>query len=537
MSCDIENLKKLNRLYDDEIGLIRGKTNQEIHTRLKLGSDVHLTSGSLEYAIALLDTGEAQSIERSKKIINTMLKLQDTDENSKTFGIWSWYYEESLEEMNPPDWNWADFCGKNLIVIAKKHSGYLSPEMLKGIKNAVLRACFSIKRRDVQPDYTNISIMDSCVTLLAGELYQNDEYFVYGKQKFENILDYAVKTGGFTEYNSSTYTRIVIEDISQFLEYAQNEKSRITAKKIMDIAWSYVAMHYHVKTGQWTAPQSRCYSTLLSDEGDKFIKSAAASCPEKYLTYFTHPRLKMEREVFRKGTDSMPKQEAAWYITPDYTLGSFSTMDIWCQRRSVNAYWGDKKNPRYLNLRLLLDDMDFACGHVHTLQDEGNLLGIINFVSNGGTYHLHFDRINGSIKAHDLRIRFEFYTQQKNIICDDNKFYYSDEYVQVTIGILKTIFNGEDITIEATANDCGISLDVVLYSGKETTIDFEKIKQIGCAFTLSIGEEKLENAVAAVHEDVLCVETVKSGKRMKLAADIKPQTLETVYYSRKAESI
>jgi hypothetical protein len=33
------------------------------------------------------------------------------------YGIWPWLAEESLAEMAPPDWNWADFCGMRLALV------------------------------------------------------------------------------------------------------------------------------------------------------------------------------------------------------------------------------------------------------------------------------------------------------------------------------------------------------------------------------------------------------------------------------------
>ena len=99
------------------------------HTTLT-GGMTHPTRESLTYAAALLDTGEEELRQRAQGILRRILALQDQDPSSKTYGIWSWFAEEPLTQMSPPDWNWADFCGTQLLEVALNHSGEVEPEIL-----------------------------------------------------------------------------------------------------------------------------------------------------------------------------------------------------------------------------------------------------------------------------------------------------------------------------------------------------------------------------------------------------------------------
>ena len=68
---------------------------------------------------------------RAVAIVDQLLSLQDVDPFSRTYGIWSWYLEEPLSEMAPPDWNWADFCGARLAMILTYHADSLPAELVE----------------------------------------------------------------------------------------------------------------------------------------------------------------------------------------------------------------------------------------------------------------------------------------------------------------------------------------------------------------------------------------------------------------------
>lgn len=94
------------------------------HTGYK-GNVAHPTRDSLNYAVSCLDSGVPELFQRGIDILEKVISLQDTDENSRTFGIWSWYLEEPLDKMDAPDFNWADFCGTQLLQAVLRHGEQL----------------------------------------------------------------------------------------------------------------------------------------------------------------------------------------------------------------------------------------------------------------------------------------------------------------------------------------------------------------------------------------------------------------------------
>ena len=51
------------------------------------------------------------------KALHRVCDVQDTREDSRTFGVWPYYLEEDLDSMIAPDYNWANFVGRDLLAV------------------------------------------------------------------------------------------------------------------------------------------------------------------------------------------------------------------------------------------------------------------------------------------------------------------------------------------------------------------------------------------------------------------------------------
>jgi len=58
---------------------------------------VHQTRQSFEYAIDCLDSGVPELFQRGVEMLDRLVSLQDTDKESRTFGIWSYYLEDPCQ--------------------------------------------------------------------------------------------------------------------------------------------------------------------------------------------------------------------------------------------------------------------------------------------------------------------------------------------------------------------------------------------------------------------------------------------------------
>jgi hypothetical protein len=155
--------------FDPDFDLLSSKVYGVVyHSTLRSGV-VHPIREAFYYSAGLLDHGGDAEKNRAIRVLKKVLQAQDTNPNSRTYGIWPWFWEEPLDKMSPPDWNWADFCGEALYLIIRRHWERLPDDMQIAVKGALIHATRSIKRRNVGPGYTNIAILGTFVTLATAE--------------------------------------------------------------------------------------------------------------------------------------------------------------------------------------------------------------------------------------------------------------------------------------------------------------------------------------------------------------------------------
>lgn len=542
--------------YDPELGLLRVPFNSPgYHTTLKDREYAYATYPNMIYAVALLDSKLPQLEERAFDIIGKVISLQETDPEKDTYGIWPWFYEEPLSRMSPPDWNWADFIGKLLLQAASRHRSRLPEQLAEEIRSAVFRACDAIIKRDVGPWYTNIAIMGAFVTVLAGELYGRSDYLEYGLHRLDRFRTFTRRLGTFQEYNSPAYALITILELSKLRSETGNEQARSVCTEMLDVVWKMVAEHFHAGTKQWSGPHSRSYSTLLKPEAASFLQLATDGtvhympweelvyspewylsgirCPEQYLGYFrsTEETRTVHEMFFRDGKKGFEKWAYA-YITPQYTLGSFSREIMWNQCRSLVSYIGSGGSAVYIHLRVLKDGYDYCSALLTGKQLEGTVLGALQFFTNGGDTHPVLDKKDGAFEAEDLRIRFEIGGAVDGVECRQ----VSQEKVELSAGGIRTQFSllygvfqdGEDgASAEvlhwdvAKRNGLWCS-DLVIHAGEKRFFDFNRIRKAAVVFAVSMdgAEEAWDVKVACGEGGIETVSAAGRGRWSELSVDI-----------------
>ena len=121
--------------------------------------------------------------------------------------------EEPLGEGPYVDRNWADFLGKDLLHVMIYHKDRLPDDLTKSGEVSLRRACEAIRIRNVRPGYTNIAVMGSYDTLVAGETLGDPELITRGVQRVRDLHAFVEDNGTFTEYNSPTYTMVALRDL------------------------------------------------------------------------------------------------------------------------------------------------------------------------------------------------------------------------------------------------------------------------------------------------------------------------------------
>ncbi|MBM3746538.1 MAG: hypothetical protein FJW34_12145 [Acidobacteria bacterium] len=407
----------------------------QYHTSVR-GRTVHPTRDSLEYAVLLLEAGGEQRRRRAGDILARVTALQETDPGGKWYGLWGWYLEEPAPRMSPADWNWADFNGALLLLAAARHGTSLEAPLLNRMREAIRHAAYSVRRRNVTMSYTNIAVMGSFVTLAAAEMLGDADLLAYARDRLRRLARAVDDTGSFAEYNSPTYTHVTIANLTRLRMLARDEDSRALVRLIHHRAWLHLARRWHPPTRQLAGPMSRCYQTDLgaplwlqkalggrlafATREDIAVGRVTAPgevglldyrCPEELAAGFLRWRGKRQhREVFLPAAAPVRPVQGTTWLERDFCLGAVNRGDLWIQRRPLLAYWGGASRPaRYLQLRFLKDDYDFASALFYSAQQKNCVLGLVNFRWPGGDRHGSLDPIvGGEYQAARLRLRFDF---------------------------------------------------------------------------------------------------------------------------------
>lgn len=493
--------------YDEESHMVRQKfVPKGYHTHYQ-GETVHPTFDSMVYALALLDTGIEENYSRANNIIDRILSLQDTNPDNDTFGIWSWYLEEPLEKMAPPDWNWADFLGKVFLQIASDYPAILGTQRLKEVQQCISRCCRSILKRDVTINYTNIAVMDSVVAIFAGELLENTEFLQYGKEKIQRIWRH-ISTVGLNEYNSPTYTLIVLRDIAIALQYIKDKDAKENFRQLFDFCWKCVAEHFFYPAFEWAGPHGRAYEPLMTSDIKTYIKYAVGipiteaalelfrtnlKCPSEYLHYFQQAQERCVKFDFKKENRSAPTRSGYCYMNDKFSLGTFFCNVMWNQNDNFIAHWGTEEKPFYLRLRFLHNDYDFCGVKCNAMQDMGKVLTVLNFAYDGGDTHPSLDKIeNAVVRARDLRLRFEVGGDVEGIqqICpwENGIASFASGGLHFTMKNVATVMGDWQIRTEFHKEAGHLFFDIILYSGEEREIHLLEFERAFSILAFSIQE-------------------------------------------------
>ncbi|TXK71722.1 hypothetical protein [Paenibacillus sp. N3.4] len=561
-AVDPEVIERKHSDYNEENSMLRRPfTSPGYHTTIKEAEYVHPIIAALDYALAILDSGDELHRERAFNTLRTVLSLQDQQPDSPTFGIWSWFWEEPLAKMSPPDWNWADFCGKRLLLTMIRHGDILPEDLVNLMKKAVSNSCEAIIKRNVGPDYTNIAIMGAFVTLIAGELMQEARYVEYGLARLQRLYDYTLQSGAFLEYNSPTYTTVAILDLSVLAVYTQTEEALNLTNELLDITWKMVSEHFHPLLKQWSGPHARSYHTFLAPSHLSFLYMACGGeipfidedqfdydpgwychgvrCPDRWLHLFTNIGV---REVVQSLPESPEFQTrtAYTYMTRDYALGSFNHNVMWNQCRNLMAFVRTDEGERgYMRLRFLHDGYDFCSAVFKSEQKKSSVLFGIQFALDGGDTHVSLDPVHGRIQASDLRVRLEIGFSGRAPEC----VAITEDTVEAAMGsttmTVRSLYGAMDgfgpFRWEIAQEESTVCLDYVLYQGDRTEIDFNAMEEGLFLFSLTLSEpaERVESgAMVSPSEHTVQASSLETPEQpISLTLKKKPANRIVLFHS------
>ncbi len=528
------------------------------HTR-KSGY-LHDISGNSLFAGMVFFAEREDLYDVATTIIKEVVGVQDINEASETFGLWPYYAEEPCEEMLKPDYNMSDFNGRILAFLLKKKAEFFDAETIDLMKTSLYRAAQCSIKRNVSPDYTNISLMSLITIVCAGELFGDEAFFERGKERLRKVHKYNTFNGTFSEFNSPAYGPLALEEISKMVELFDDAECKKMAEDLNHIGWEMLLSHYDYQMKQLAAPHMRCYNILMGKNGfehliylgtngryGKVDNGAAVGgilmcdfvCPEdlveKYIkNKFTKPyylaetiykknniRTPDEETVIIRNVDS-PDLRSFTYVDDGYSVGAFEKIDTWAQRNSGTVYWGDSENVTYLRTRCFNDEYDYCSGMVYTNQYKNVLLVQTGFVTDRGDFHYIIDKVkDGKLTTKKLLYLFHLGGACDNVKVtqDGGHFVISDKNVTIDLNITEAYFDGEPM--ELRYNDEKKRIEAVCFEG-EKSVDFNTMeKPTYMVYTLAV------NTKVDAPETKICGNMVTStlkveDKTLTLTSHITP---------------
>ena len=494
--CDM--IASFEKDFNPERNLLGARwTSPGYHSRMPTGAWGHQTRMSIYYALALLASGKPEYLERAPRVIRAVLKSQVTDPYDPAYGIWPWFDEEPVAQMAPPDWNWADFIGAALCHMLIEYADRLDAELAREITAALERAAWSIFRRNVQPDYTNIALMGAAVTGCAGEILGQPILCQYAERRLAKFLAYTRNTGGLNEYNSPTYTFVALFEVERLLQLVREPATRNHAEKLFRIFWEELAGRFHPATGQLGGPQSRAYFDYLPPGNADFLRKATGvniprvlpeeveaplggfpytgvrhlPCPPDLAERFSRlpaPEVTTVRRCIRREPDSRSTY-ATTFLTDELVIGSASVATFWTQCRPLLGYWRrpETAGPAQFRLRVLRDGQDFASAQLYSRQQRNRILFGIGLSCDRGDFHISLDRPRDGV-FHFERLTASFELSGAGARIDrgpDGSFRMRLGPVQAVIQPGEGSFLGMPVRWECAVDANGARVEAVLYSG------------------------------------------------------------------------
>lgn len=538
----LQRIRNQEKNVDPETGFPWGTHGapKGYHSNFDRGAKVRPTRAAVDYAQLLLASPNPEHQQRGAGVLDRFLDVQDRDPESRTFGVWPWYYEEPLDKMAAPDYNWADFNGATIAGILHDYPNRLSPELLKKTQQALDNSCRAIIKRDVKPNYTNIAMMGAAVTAAGGELLDKKEYLEYARMRMKrNVEHFRSLDGNFNEYNSPSYTPIVIREMERLLHLVKDPQCRKDAEEILEGAWKTFAEHYHQPTKQWAGPHSRNYSDLFGGAGQRVLLYQAGVMPSSYQPVeFFVPFIPCPKNLQHFFKESPPKEGVVrrnmfnpnppfrdeigtTWMNDVATVGSASFHTFWQQARGLIGYWTlpqdgkEESAVAVLRLRFLHNGDDFSSGCAWNFQEDSRILTAIGLLSNWGSMHPSFDRPkDGVFKAKSFKVVYQLAARGATVKqLDANRFELSAGPVRAVVQVAERCsFGNSSIQWKIEQKKDYAAVTGICYEGEEKEFPLQRFQDSRIAIGLELlenGQKSTESKIQFMDSDI---ETKNEGR-------------------------
>ena len=392
-----------------------------LEEQMPKGSELKLdqntgTRGIMRLASALLFRNEKGDMENAVKIIKWIFPLQNLDEKSQDYAVW----RGNGQPTEKYDQNMREFIGTDLISIYHKYKQKLPEDVRKELEVCLIRTVRGAIKRNVNPDYNNISIMSSFMMEYVGTEFNIPEFKKAGLEKAKAIFNNFLKYNTLCEYNSPTYYGVDFVGLALWRELSFSSEMKSMSKVLEKELWLDVATFYNANLQNVSGPYLRAYGIDMKKSHailGTWIAVAVddpkiANIPGKNGTHhereFIVPILEMGVSMPMKALSQFKKFDAPRFITR--TTSNYYEGD---RLKKVTAFiekdwmmgglWGNRKVSHILKT-----------GTIHWKAENGDIGWL--FIPGEGKTNVRVDEKKMDIYLADTNAKtFQIYVYSKNL--------------------------------------------------------------------------------------------------------------------------
>lgn len=318
-----QSMVMMDRLYDEEFGLLRGAEEQ---------SSEHETRGSAHYALGLLIRQEPGDVERAALVLDKVLEYQydapdeiyhgtfmtQSNDVHPPAGHYAWksfapgtayflertfekvsaqfihnlqqekdvlkegaegkrlkrLFHEAVNTILPPVWisydpNWREFIACVCVIATAEFRELLPAALVRRMDVAMERAVLgSVDRRlaDVIPMNTNIELMHIFITHYYGHRFKRTDWIQHADEQAERLLkEFEQYDGTFAEFNTTTYYGVDLAVLGMFRRYSLTGRMKEIAHRIEHGLWNNIALYYNANLENLSGPFARAYDMEMRE--------------------------------------------------------------------------------------------------------------------------------------------------------------------------------------------------------------------------------------------------------------------------------
>ena len=341
----------------------------------------HESRRGAAFAARLVANGTPEDLRLADKVLHAVLEAQEQREGDPHRGNFLWMIEDQVVE----DLNAVEFNLEHLVPMMIQHSQRLLPETRKQVLGAIALGLEEIHRLDVLVAYSNIAVLDILNSCLGGELLRDAEIAARGYRKLVEWIAFTDLNGIPYEYNSPTYTSVVIKALEVLAGHVQHDATRIRARTMAARLGLSVALHIHAGTGRWAGPHSRAYQPTVTCTTAPEVEKVAQWIADGALPEWISEVIEHRPAAFEVIETAFASRDMGitTYHSPSYALG-VSSKELSGQSNVLTVHYQREgaDRPGVVYTRYLVNDKwlgDFYHATDRTksrnLIDEGGFYG------------------------------------------------------------------------------------------------------------------------------------------------------------------